>query len=236
MDRHVLEDKDDIVVSTFTPNSENVGKRRDFVERRGRRTAVSPIVCLYLCSANAPSGIDVELEEVMGIKRHVAYGAYLLRHKWFVTIECFRHGLIWRGLVHDLSKFRPSEWFPYAGYFYAPDGKPREGVRVNSAGYYKPTDIGDAAFELGVLAHRHRNKHHWQWWVQLEDNGWTKVLQMPIKYVEEMICDWMGAERAQGFGRDIRPWYEKNKDKMKMHPVTQYDVGLFLDAWCNEET
>ena len=41
------------------------------------------------------------------------YLSYVIRHRWFVMIECFKRGLIWRGLTHDLSKFHPSEFFPY---------------------------------------------------------------------------------------------------------------------------
>jgi hypothetical protein len=28
---------------------------------------------------------------------------YLMKHKWFVLVECVKLGIAWRGLVHDLS-------------------------------------------------------------------------------------------------------------------------------------
>lgn len=31
-------------------------------------------------------------------------------HKWLVMKHCFRLGLYWRGLTHDLSKYMPSEF------------------------------------------------------------------------------------------------------------------------------
>jgi hypothetical protein len=45
------------------------------------------------------------------IKMIIKYLNYLLRHKWYVGIECFKKGLIWRGLVHDLSKFLQANFF-----------------------------------------------------------------------------------------------------------------------------
>ena len=163
----------------------------------------------------------------MGIRRHIGYGKYLLRHKWFVMVECFRHGMIWRGLVHDLSKFRTSEWLPYAQYFYLPNGQTR--YSKSAKGYMHK--IGEEArFDFAWLLHQKRNRHHWQWWVLPEDDGGTKTLDMPDKYIQEMVCDWIGASRAQGHGRDIKPWYEKNKDKMQRHPVTrEYVEGLIRD-------
>ena len=57
---------------------------------------------------------------------YLKYLRYLLRHKYYVAIQLLCRGYIWRGLVHDISKLRPSEMIPYARYFY---GKyPREAV------------------------------------------------------------------------------------------------------------
>lgn len=49
---------------------------------------------------------------------NIKYLKYLIKHKFYVTRECFRIGLYWRGLVHDLSKFNPMEWVAYRNYFY----------------------------------------------------------------------------------------------------------------------
>ena len=49
--------------------------------------------------------------------RRLSHIRYLMEHKWFVLLECWKRGLIWRGLIHDLSKLRPSEVFGYASYF-----------------------------------------------------------------------------------------------------------------------
>ncbi len=158
------------------------------------------------------------------MRRHWAYLKYVVRHRWFVMVECFQYGLIWRGLKHDWTKFLPSEWFPYARYFYEKDGTKRQ--RRDKTGYYKPTDTGDAAFDFAWLLHQKRNRHHWQWWMLPEDDGGTKILDMPFEDRLEMFCDWKGAARAQGVEnhRDVRPWYEKNKANMQLSTFTRRRV------------
>src|SRR5690349_4010162 len=126
--------------------------------------------------------------------RHWRYLLYVVRHKWFV----YRAGRAlgvgrWQLVVHDWSKFRPSEWMPYANFFYGPKPKP---VR-DATGYYKPTDTGDEAFDFAWLLHQKRNPHHWQWWLLPEDDGGVKVLPMPDRYRREMLADWRGAGLAQ---------------------------------------
>ncbi len=81
-------------------------------------------------------------------------------------IECFRAGLYWRGIIHDMSKFLPSEFFPYANHFYG-------GIQTgrNGTGYYKPTNTGDAQFDWAWLLHQKRNSHHWQFYLLPEDEG-----------------------------------------------------------------
>lgn len=72
------------------------------------------------------------------MKRHLKYLSYVLRHKWFVFLAACKLGIPWLGIIHDLSKFRLSEWLPYARHFHNPDGSHKE-VR-GKTGYYKPTD------------------------------------------------------------------------------------------------
>ena len=148
-------------------------------------------------------------------KKHLQYLSYVLRHKWYVFIEACRLDIPWRGLIHDLSKFRPCEWYPYATFFYGKKLGPRD-----ATGYYKPTDTGDAAFDFAWLLHQKANRHHWQFWLLPEDDGGTKVLEMPDAYRREMLADWRGAGMAQG-----RPntweWFAKNKGRMQLGPETR---------------
>jgi len=134
--------------------------------------------------------------------KYIKYLRYIIRHKYFVLVECWKRGLYWRGLTHDLSKLRPSEFFPYANHFYGS----KEGIKKgrDSTGYYKPTDTGDKVFDFAWLLHQKRNRHHWQWWVLPEDKGGVKVLEMDKADRLEMLCDWIGAGKVQGH---ISPCY-----------------------------
>ena len=140
---------------------------------------------------------------------YIKYLWYVLKHKWFVFLECLKYGLVWRGLVHDWHKFLPSEFIPYARFFY---GKKRRQTR-DKTGYYKPHDTGDSDFDQAWLLHQKRGRHHWQWWILPLDSGGVKVLDIPETYLKEMVCDWMGAGRAQGTP-DTKLWYMTNKDKL----------------------
>ena len=160
--------------------------------------------------------------------RHLAYLKGLLRHKWFVFVECCRLGIPWLGIVHDLSKFLPGEWRGYAHFFYNADGTPRQ--RRDGTGYYKPNDTGSEAFDLAWFRHTRHNKHHWQSWVlalSVEgDNPPVQVFPMPDRYRREMLADWRGAGRTYGTP-DTRFWYLVNRDKMRLHLETM--------AWVEEQ-
>lgn len=162
------------------------------------------------------------------MKAHWSYLKYISRHKWFVFQEACKLDIAMLGLVHDWSKFLPSEWCAYANFFYGNEEvHPRD-----ETGYYKPPITGDAAFDFAWLLHQKRNKHHWQWWVLPKDDGGFNVLPMPDRYRREMLADWRGAGRAQG-QPNTRAWYHKNKGKMKLHKHTRdwIEKQLLLSAY-----
>lgn len=144
------------------------------------------------------------------------YLSYIVRHKWFVFIEACKLGIPLLGLFHDLSKFSPDEWMPYMNYFYG-----KKPVQRDKTGYYKPTETEDKAFDFAWLLHQKRNKHHWQWWVLPKDDGGLVIMPMEDKYRREMLADWKGAGKAQGYGDNTVEWYKKNKDKMQLHSETR---------------
>jgi len=157
------------------------------------------------------------------VRKHLRYGWYVLPHRWYVLLECWRRGLIWRGLTHDLTKFLGGEWLPYVEHFYGAKARKWR----DETGYYKPTDTGDPAFDLAWLRHQHRNDHHWQWWILTEDeSGRPVALPMSEAARVEMLCDWIGASRAQGHGgmggpSGVRAWYAKHGAKMILHSDTR---------------
>jgi len=146
--------------------------------------------------------------------KHIQYALYVFKHKCFVFVEACKLRILLRGILHDLSKFLPDEWFPYAAHFY---GKARD----EGKGYDRSHDLDDPAFNLAWLKHIHRNKHHWQYWLLQFDDGSARALPMPDKYRREMLADWRGAGRAQGFTNTLE-WYKRNKHNMILHPETRY--------------
>jgi hypothetical protein len=144
--------------------------------------------------------------------RYLNYLSYVLRHKWYVGVECMKRGLVLRALLHDWDKFLPSMFVSYARFFYEPDGTSR--VQRTKTGYYKPTDTGDRAFDLAWLGHVRRSPHHWQYWVLPDEDG-DAVFPMDEADLLEMICDWKGAGRAQGTP-DTRAWWEQNNQRMSI--------------------
>ena len=165
-----------------------------------------------------------------GIKPNLQYLRYVVLHKWFVFVACcdlavkYREPrLIWRGLIHDLSKFRPSEWFAYVDYFNRtfPSVSSDE-VRLAWRLGFNPKTKEDVleAFDKAWNHHQKRNNHHWQYWVLRNDSGSERALQMPTVCLLEMIADWRGAGKALS-KPDTKGWYLANKDKMRLHIETR---------------
>ena len=166
---------------------------------------------------------------------YLKYFWYIIKHKWFVMIECFKKGLYWRGLIHDLSKLYPGEFLPYTNFFYRKKDSDIKKGR-NKTGYYKPTDTGDKDFDFAWLLHQKRNRHHWQWWILPEDEGGVKILPMGEPYLTEMICDWVGAGKAQGHFSpkndkyyEIREWYKQNGNKIQLDKETRKEIEKRLE-------
>ena len=106
------------------------------------------------------------------------------KHRKVVRKECFACGLIWRGLVHDLSKYSIAEFVPSAKYFQgnrSPIEAEKEAVGYSSA----------------WLHHKAHNKHHWEYWCDYNnDTGEVFPHPIPTKYIVEMVCDWIGAGKV----------------------------------------
>jgi len=169
------------------------------------------------------------------MKRHFKYLSYVIRHKWFV----FRAGLmtgapLWRLIIHDWSKFLPSEWFPYVHYFHqTKDEKWNEWADANTRyGCAEAAPHGHFAserFSVAWLHHQNRQPHHWQYWCLIQDDGQVAALPMPEKFVREMVADWAGAGRAITGKWEVMQWYKENKHIMKMHPDTRALTEKVLD-------
>ena len=63
------------------------------------------------------------------MQKYINYLRYVLQHKYKVFIQCIKRGLYIHAFTHDFSKFRPSEFIPYARWYY---GEKNEEVKVNN--------------------------------------------------------------------------------------------------------
>jgi len=155
------------------------------------------------------------------MKYLIKYLIYILEHKKNVFIECWKIGLYWHAITHDLSKFLPSEFFPYAKKFFGGDYAYK---------YFEVEDNFSKAWKL----HYSRNKHHWNYWIEYRQNGDAMycpeiaqfALPMPEKYVLQMIADWKGMSRK--FGDTAVEFYAKNLSKMILHSETKKIINKKL--------
>lgn len=104
------------------------------------------------------------------------------KHRKFVRKYCFKMGLCWQGLTHDLSKYSLTE-LSICKYY---NGKksPHQAAREELG--YSPSWIH----------HYHVNKHHFQYWWDEDEDGKIIPMKMPYKYVIESFCDMLAASKA----------------------------------------
>jgi hypothetical protein len=145
----------------------------------------------------------------------------LLTHKFWVMYYCYKAGLYWQGITHDLSKFSIDE-FSESVKYYTGTASP-----INEA-------KKDKGYSLAWLHHRGRNKHHHLYWVDELDAENPVLIKMPYKYTMEMICDFLAAGRTYmkdfSYEAEYEWWLNRMNElpNMKMHPSTKRFVTEVL--------
>ena len=115
------------------------------------------------------------------IRNLIKHTSLVLKHKWYVFIYCAKLGMPFRGLKHDMSKFMPIEFLESVKYYH---------------GQKSPIEIckQENGYSKAWLHHKGRNKHHPEYWVDKTAPDKTPVI--PYKYVVEMICDKLSANKV----------------------------------------
>ena len=113
------------------------------------------------------------------IKNLIQHTKTVLKHKYLVFKFSCKLGIPFRGLVHDLSKFTPTEFFESVKYFNGGVASPITKCKRKNG------------ISLAWLHHKGRNKHHYEYWVDLTAPAVAPVI--PYKYMVEMICDKLSA-------------------------------------------
>lgn len=139
----------------------------------------------------------------MLVSNAIKHFCLITKHKWVVFKLCCKIGMPIRGLLHDLSKYSPTEFFESIKYF---DGK-KSPITV-----CKQKNIYSEAW----LHHKGRNRHHSQYWVDFAILPYVPVI--PYKYTAEMICDRIAAGivyNGKGW-KQTNPLEYWNKEKPKL--------------------
>ena len=101
----------------------------------------------------------------MHIKEHFQTITY---HRRLVRQGCFRVGLYWQGLTHDLSKYSLTEFLVGAKYFQG-DCSPNNAEKEKKG------------YSSSWLHHKGRNKHHFEYWIDYSMPGSEGPLLIGMK-------------------------------------------------------
>ena len=137
----------------------------------------------------------------------VKHFCLITKHKWVVLKLCIRVGEPIRGILHDPSKYSWTEFSESIKYYTGTHSPITECKKVNG-------------YSNAWLHHKGRNKHHSEYWVDLETPEKTPI--MPYKYVAEMLCDKMAAGmvyRGKKWTKEYElQYWLKEKDRVMVNP------------------
>ena len=138
----------------------------------------------------------------------------ILHHKRLVRAGCFKVGLYRQGIMHDWSKYSPTEFLVGCKYYQgnrSPNNAEREETGVSKA----------------WLHHKGRNRHHFEYWIDFSMDKSKGLVgnKMPVNYVAEMMMDRIAASSVYK-GKDYTnsspmEYYNREKDFIVIHPETR---------------
>lgn len=147
----------------------------------------------------------------MKLKAYIKYLFYILEHKWFVFLASFKYKCVFRGIMHDMSKFSKEEFFAYAHYFYIDKEKYKE------------------EFEKAWEHHYRYNKHHWKYF---ESPIMKRTRPMEEMDIREMVADWCAMSKK--FGGSEQEYYLANYNKLNLDRSTRIRLEALLglsESW-----
>ena len=144
----------------------------------------------------------------------------ITKHRHKVIYHCFKSGIFWQGIRHDLSKYLPAEFISGARFF----------LGTKSPNEEERRKIG---FSKAWMHHQGRNKHHFEYWKDYSPK--TRMIEpvkMPYKYLVEMFCDRVAASKIY-LGENYKithplEYFEKGKETRIIHQDTSDELELLL--------
>lgn len=147
----------------------------------------------------------------------------ITKHRHMVIRYCFKVGIGLQGLGHDLSKYGFTEFINGAKFY---------------TGYCSPNDLErkERGFSYAWMHHKGRNKHHFEYWVDLVDDEYAPVI-IPIKYLKESLCDRICASKVYLKDKyqddSALDYFNKQNTFNKMHILSAKTLKTWL-TWVAE--
>ena len=152
----------------------------------------------------------------------------ITHHKLLVMKGCFELGLYKQGLLHDLSKYTPTEFITGIHYY--------QGNRSPNT-----AEVEDKGYSSAWLHHKGRNKHHFEYWVDFTPRDPENPLRkapMPVKYVVEMFVDRVVACKIYNKDAfkvsDPLDYYHRGDTAQFLHPRTKKLLELLLNMYATK--
>ena len=154
------------------------------------------------------------------MKKYFKYFMYVIEHKYNIYrayrilkknktirkamgVKTFIHVIF-----HDMSKFLPSEFIPYARYFYGDYPSSEEiGNKIDLYSGKTKEEVKEEFDEAWKL-HYSRNPHHWEYWHDQQ-------LCMPVEYLIYEVIDWTAMSLK--FGGTPQEYYIENMYKEEIY-------------------
>jgi hypothetical protein len=147
-------------------------------------------------------------------------------HKKNVAHYCFKFGIWWRGIMHDMHKFSWEELYESVKYY---------------TGTCSPIPIAKKENGMSIAWMHHKNhplgKHHYEYWQDNFDTG-RKSLIMPFVYNLEALCDYLGACKTYGkhtndmdvYKSELKFWKEIGRpNSVAMNEVNKMFIDVCLE-------
>ena len=145
----------------------------------------------------------------------------VILHKYWVFRYALLAGIPWRGLVHDLSKFSPTEFGESIHYY---------------TGHRSPILLAREMnnYSRAWLHHKGCNNHHLEYWVDNSADGKLISVPMPFLCALELVCDRLGAARAYlrkefSVADQLQNLIRENEFSPLVHPQTQLFIRLMFE-------
>ena len=168
---------------------------------------------------------DVRNDYQITTEKVLGHLSTITEHKMLVMKQCFAVGLYRQGLLHDMSKYSPSEFLVGCRYYQNGKRSPNNAER-EMKGY------SDA-----WLHHKGRNKHHYEYWNDYTTDKTEGIypivpVRMPRRYVAEMLMDRIAASKTylKDQYSQHRPlqYFLKGKGRVLLHPDTAKELERML--------